>query len=204
MCEDADITISVQLPNGPKTQQQQTKLPKDEHPFCIVQTGSKKLVFEGKPGGNCTQWGCVKFDGIGDPNHLLFFAIQATSTTYKDSCGKERNGIVYSAWDPTGVSKCEPTKCEATPTGPCDVLDKPHVYVARILQPLCSIKGLRFQVNGEMLNCSTEADKKKVVISIAWGVGTFAQPPECTHAGVVAAKGDKAAAPCPPCAATAP
>jgi hypothetical protein len=158
MGEDADITISIQLANGLKTLPQNIKLLKDGRPFILAETASKKLEFElPANGGDKT----IAFNGLGgNDDKLLFVAISADRTTYKDSCGKEHNGIVYF---PTGS------------TGKCEVLDKPHVYIARNLQPLDEFtKGLTFSVCKDMLLCSTEADKKRVAISVTYGIGKLA------------------------------
>lgn len=193
MCEDADITISVQLPNGPKTQQQQTKLPKDKHPFCIEETSSKKLVFDtddpdyADPAKKYLEKG-ITFN-IPDGRKLLFVAIQADRTTYKHVCGKDMNGILYLP--------------AAAADGMCEVLDKAHVYIGRRLQEL-TWTGLKFRICKEMLNCSTEADKKRVVITIAYGVGIYEPSTDVKKVAKGQAGQADPAKPdgCVPCAAT--
>jgi len=165
MSKETDIAISVTVKDGPKTQPQATKLPKD----CGVNLKkaiNEELVIDcDKPKA---EYKIVL--PYGTTEKLLFVAIHADRYKYKDTCGKEQSGIIYAD---TAAKLVRPSK-------EFEYLDGPHVYVWRRLQPL-TLKELYFGVCKELFSCVTERDKKKVVINVTFGVGELNEEecPEC-------------------------
>lgn len=164
MSKETDIAISVTVKDGPKTQPQATKLPKDYCATNVIKAINEEVVISGD---DCNKDHWVDL-AVGDTpqgevaRELVFVAVHADRYKYKDACGKEQPGIRY-AVSPE-ILKAEPMKAE--------FLDGPHVYVSRRLQPLTEVKKLYFQVCKELLSCVAEPDKKKVVINVTYGVGT--------------------------------
>ncbi len=167
MSKETDISISVTVKDGPKTQAQSLKLPKDYCPANVRQAINEELVLTNECEKSTK--GMIKFriapppknpcdDGdTPAPNEkITFVAIHADKYTFKDSCGKEKPGIWYHK--------------DACDVNCGEYLDGPHVYISRRLQTI-DFEHLYFMVCPEMFECIPDKEKQRVVINVTYGIG---------------------------------
>ena len=172
MSKETEIKLSVTVKDGPKTEPQTTKLPKEYCGTNVRKAINEELVISES---NCSEDHAIMFN-LAENESLAFVTIHADRYVYKDACGNEQPGIWYFAED-----------CEDMPF---EFLDGPHVYVSRWLQTL-DFEKLQFKVCDEMLSCLSDADKKKgIVINVTYGVGVFNTKacPDCSGCGTPSSK----------------
>lgn len=167
MSYETELNIALKVTDGPAIAAQKTKSPKEywnPEYYCssmITEVQSKRVVIEcpPKPLSNV-----IHFPDFSDmakypeyfEKQLGFVAISADKMFFKDTCGRDQPGIFY--WSDTYPHAKE-------------VLDGPHIYLNRQLQPL-DMKTLTFDVCSEMFACIKEPDKKKVTITVTFGIAS--------------------------------
>ena len=171
MSKETDISISVNVKDGPKMQAQTLKLPKEYCEANVRQAINEELVLT----ADCekSKKGEVHFRIVKAPpspcesdgsanstpekhENITFVAIHADKYTFKDSCGNDKPGIWY---------------YKHGDGGDCgEYLDGPHVYISRRLQPI-DFKHLHFMACNEMFECIPDKEKKRVVINVTYGIG---------------------------------
>lgn len=155
MSKETEITLSVTVKDGPKTQPQKTTLPKKYCPADVYKAANEEVEIDKKKPKKC-----VELPELDEDKHVLsFVTIHADRYLYKDHCGAELPGIWYyqEGCDTVG-----------------EYLDGPHVYIHRPLQKLAFTK-LHFVICKDMLDCIKD---DKVVINVTYGVG---HKKDCKH-----------------------
>ena len=164
MSKETDISISVTVKEGPKTQPQSLKLPKEYCPANVRQAISEELVLCEASMNGQVQFRimpvapnpCTEGDEPQGEENVTFVAIHADKYTFKDSCGNDKPGIWY-------YKHADDGNCG-------EYLDGPHVYISRRLQPI-DFRHLHFRVCKEMFECIPDKEKKRVVVNVTYGIG---------------------------------
>lgn len=169
MSYETELNIALKVTDGPAITAQKTKSPKEcwsPEYYCsseITQVQSKRIVLDSDHKERPIDFPNFLTDAEYQGKKIGFVAISADKYTFKDNCGKDAPGIFY--WSDTYATVKE-------------VLDGPHIYFNRHVQPL-EMKKLTFKVCDQMFACIKEPEKKKATITVTFGIAEVKDCGEC-------------------------